>query len=555
MKWYKAVIAVLLLAGATAITLAGLRDRPPPAIEVTTALARRGTIVRTVTGAGKVQAATTVKISSNLSGDLTELLVKEADRVQRGQVLGRIDRRRFEAAAKQALAAQSAARAEVQLAQVEQDRARAERERVAALVDKGLASRAELERAQADLDAAAARLDSARQRFAQAGAAVEEAQNDVAKTTLVSPIDGTVIELNREVGERVRGSDFSEDVVMVIAALAAMEAEIEVGEHEVIYLRTGQPAEVSIDALEGQSFPGTVVEIAQKGLVKNAGTEAEVTTFPITVALTERPPRVLPAMSAEVRIEAEIHHDAVIVPIQAVTVRPAKSLPEEPGPGTGPAQGDGSGTAGTASGKGEAAAAGEASTAAAGTATAGAGTGVNAGAAEGKSPPSAPSTTGSKSPRLSALAKVVFTVDEQGVAHVRRVQTGISSDSEIEILAGLAPGEKVVEGPYRTLTKDLKDGDRVKEAKGKDDSAKEKGKKDGAPPAAATGQPVAEQEQGAATARDGQGGVAATARDGQAAPPVAREGEGGVTATARDGQAAPPETREGEGGVADPGQE
>ncbi len=144
------------------------------------------------------------------------------------------------------------------------------------------------------------------------------------KTTLTSPIDGNVIELSREVGERVRGSDFSEDVVMTIAALSAMEVKIEVGEHEVVHLKTGQPAEVTLDALEGESFQGSVVEIAQKALIKNPGTEAEVTTFPVTVALDSRPPGVLPGMSAEVRISAETHNDAVLVPIQAVTVRSEK---------------------------------------------------------------------------------------------------------------------------------------------------------------------------------------------------------------------------------------
>ena len=110
MKWWKAVIAGVLFLGAAAITVGGLKERPPPTKEVQVAKVRKGTITRTITGAGKVQAATTVKISSNLSGDLTELLVKEGDRVAKGQVLGRIDRRRFEASVKQALASQNAAR-------------------------------------------------------------------------------------------------------------------------------------------------------------------------------------------------------------------------------------------------------------------------------------------------------------------------------------------------------------------------------------------------------------------------------------------------------------
>src|SRR3954469_23152063 len=138
MKWWKVLIAAVLLLGAVAITIGGLRERPAPASQVTFANAKKGTITRTISGAGKVQAATTVKISSNLSGDLTELSVAAGDHVTKGQVLGRIDRKRFEAGARQAQAAQSASKAEVQVAMVDLDRTAAELKRVSALVEKGI---------------------------------------------------------------------------------------------------------------------------------------------------------------------------------------------------------------------------------------------------------------------------------------------------------------------------------------------------------------------------------------------------------------------------------
>ncbi|MFZ5469985.1 MAG: efflux RND transporter periplasmic adaptor subunit [Myxococcota bacterium] len=410
MTWWKAVIAAVLFLSAAAITVAGVRERPAPPVEVQAATAKRAAITRTITGAGKVQAATTVKISSNLSGDLTELLVKVGDRVTKGQVLGRIDRRRFEAAMKQAAAAQSAGRADMQLSQVEVDRSTAEHARVEGLVQKGMASTAELERARADRDAAQARLASSRERHAQASAGLEEAQTNLSKTTLASPIDGTVIEVTREVGERVRGSDFNEDVVMTIAALAAMEVRIEVGEHEVVHLAATQKADVAIDALEGQTFAGEVVEIAQKANIRNQGTENEVTSFPVTVALPVRPPGVLPGMSAELRIAAEMRENTVVVPVQAVTVRPEKSLSDAAGP--------------------------------------------------------VESTTSlAATKKTETLAKVVFVIDGENRVRARRVRTGIASDTEVEIVEGLQEGDRVVEGPYRTLAKELKDGDRVEELK------------------------------------------------------------------------------------------
>jgi HlyD family secretion protein len=407
MKWWKAVIAGALFLGAAGITAGGLRERPPPTKEVQISKVRKGTITRTITGAGKVQAATTVKISSNLSGDLIELAVKDGDAVKKGQVLGKLDRRRYEASVKQAAASQSASRAEVEVTQVEVTRTKQDLGRVEELAKKGMASAAEVEQARSAYETAEARLSAARQRYARDSAVLEQAQSDLSKTTLTSPIDGNVIELSREVGERVRGSDFNEDVVMVIAALNAMEVKFEVGEHEVVHLKNGQPAEISLDALEGQTFAGSVVEIAQRALIKNPGTEAEVTTFPVTVALDSRPPGVLPGMSAEARISAETHNDAVLVPIQSVTVRPEKTLPDH------------------------------------------------------KEPVEGEAITAKR--KTEALAKVVFVVDGDNKAQIRRVRTGIASDTELEILEGLQDGDRVVEGPYRTLSKELGHGDIVRE--------------------------------------------------------------------------------------------
>lgn len=278
------------------------------------------------------------------------------------------------------------------------------------LAGRGLSSQAEVETAQSSLASARARVAALGDRVSQQQAVLDEAQNNLAKTTLVSPIDGTVIERTREIGERVRGSDFNEDVVMTLAALASMEVKIEVGEHEVVHLAIDQHADVKVDALEGQTFEGRVVEIAQKALIRNQGSEQETTSFPVTVALTSRPPGVMPGMSAEVRITAEQRDSAVVVPVQAVTVRPEASLKDLPVP------------------------------------------------VEGK-PIQAKGKTGER------FAKVVFVVGKDQRVTLRRVRTGIASDTDIEIVEGLEEGERVVEGPYRTLAKELKDGDAVEEVK------------------------------------------------------------------------------------------
>ena len=410
MTWWKMLIAALIVAAVGGITFAGLREKPPPATEVQFGKVKKGPITRTVTGAGKVEAATTVKISSNLSGDLVELPVKVGDTVVKGQVLAKLDKRRVEASVRQASASWSAAKSEMATVQVEIDRLSRELERVTGLVDKGLASKAEQERANSDLASSKSRLASQADRAAQAAAVMEEAANNLAKTTLFSPIDGNVIEVTREVGERVRGSDFNEDVVMTLAALHAMEVKIEVGEHEVVHLVIGQKADIKIDAFEGQTFEGTVVEIAQKALIRNPGTEQETTSFPVTVALVAKPDGVLPGMSAEVKVTAEQRESALTVPVQAVTVRPEKMLAD---------------TAANVEGN----------------------------------KLSAPK-------KGETFAKIVFVVDAEKKVHARRVKTGISSDTDIEIVEGLVEGDEIIEGPYRTLAKDLKEGDLVEEQQG-----------------------------------------------------------------------------------------
>jgi HlyD family secretion protein len=413
------IIGVLLLGAIGGITYSGLKPKPPKPTEVSLAKVGKESITRSVSAAGKLASATTVKINSNLSGDLVELNVKVGDKVTHGQVLARIDPTRYKAQVKSDMAAVSAAQAEIEVEKVAVAHADAELARIQALAQKGLSSAAEVEQGKANLDGEKAKLASAEQRAGQAQGQLEQSKDLLSKTTLASPIDGEVIELDRQLGERVRGSDFSEDVVMVLATLSQMEVRVEVGEHEVVYLQTGNKADVELDALEGKRFPGQVIEIGQNAIIRNPGTEAEVTSFPIRVALDNRPPGALPGMSATVHVATETHPSALVVPIQAVTVRPEKMIAKPTGPSETQVK-------------------------------------IN--------PPPEQGT-----PSKNELAKVVFMVHD-GKAQLRRVKVGLSSDTSVEILEGLNEGDEVIEGPYRTLAKEIKDGDAVVEAKGNNSS-------------------------------------------------------------------------------------
>jgi HlyD family secretion protein len=415
MSWPRRVIAALFVLAVAAVVAASLRPRLEPPVPVQIGEARRGPITRIVTAAGKLQAATEVKLSSNISGDLLALDAHEGDVVKKGQFLGRIDSRRYDEQVRQQEALRASAAADAKLEQVRVDQVRSELARVERLGKSGNASDAELDTARSNLNVEMARLLAAQEKIAQADAALREARHWQSLTTLVAPMDGVITKREKQVGERVRGSDFSEDVIVVISTLSKMEVKVEVGEHEVVYVKEGDPAEIEIDAIPDRKFPAQVVEVARNATVKNAGTEAEVTTFFVRLALTQPVPGALPGMSAQASISTDTRDDAVVVPIQAVTVRTEKEIAAVPG---GPAP---------------------------------------------EAAPAAPAPPGKKA-RRDPAKKVVFVVKD-GAAQARPVETGLASDTEIEIVSGVAAGDKVVEGPYRVLSRELANGRRVEQQK------------------------------------------------------------------------------------------
>src|SRR5512136_205883 len=414
MSWTKRIIAAVFVLAVVGIVAASLMPKKDPPVAVQTSAVRKGPITRKVAAAGKLQAATQVKLSSNLSGDLLDLPVREGDKIKKGQYIGRIDSRRYEAQLHQREAMEQAARSDLSMEEVNLAKLDADVKRVERLVKADSASAAELERAVAERDGAVARVQAAKDRIRNATALLAEARYLLSFTTLVAPIDGILTSRLKQVGERVRGSDFNEDPIVIIATLSSMEMKVEVGEHEVVYLHEGDPAEIEIDAFPDRRFPAQVIEIAKNANVRNPGTETEVTTFPVRLALTANVPGALPGMSGQATISTETRDQALIVPLQAVTVRSEKQLaagkePVDGGPTADPAAGG----------------------------------------------------TVARRATRDPLQKVVFVI-EDGKARVRRVETGLASENDIELVSGVKEGEVVVEGPYKLLSRELADGKPVK---------------------------------------------------------------------------------------------
>ena len=394
------LLALIILVAVGLATARGLRPHPPPPADVTTTLVKRQDLTHTVNAAGHLQARETVKVSSNVTGDLLSLSVREGDHVKSGQLLGQIDRRLGESQVAQyrgSVASAVALTAEIDAA-IAQDQKNLARTRK--LVAEGIASLSDLEKAETQLRLDEAKRATQQQLVAQNKGQLETALYNLSRATLTSPIEGTLLELYHKVGERIRGSDFSEDVVLLLGGLADMEVKAEVGEHEVVNLRVGNDATVTIDAIADKQFHGKVVAVGRNAQIKNPGTDAEVTTFFVRVGLDAPPEGGLPGMSAAVSIATATHAGALTVPIPAVTSRDPSTL-------------DG---------------------------------GVDAAAPAGGKP---------------KPVKVVF-VMKDGKAELRLVKTGIASRADVEITEGLAEGETVIDGPYRTLARELKDGQAVK---------------------------------------------------------------------------------------------
>jgi HlyD family secretion protein len=423
-RWILAAIVVAVVGFAT---VQGLKPHPPPSVEVSTTLSKRTTVTRLVTAAGHLQAVQTVKVSSNVTGDLVSLSVAEGNHVKMGQVLGQIDKRAYQAQVAQFRAAVASNKAQIDQINATVDQDHRDLARTQDLVTQNLEAASDLEKAQTTLKIDEGRLAAQKQQVQANQGQLESAVYSLSRTTLTAPLDGTILELDHKVGERIRGSDFSEDIVMLMGGLQDMEVKAEVGEHEVVAIKEGDEATIDVDAIADHQFHGKVTAVGRNAQIKNPGTDAEVTTFYVRVAVLDSTSSVLPGMSAAVSIATATRENVVTVPIQAVTSREAKKK-EANGPAL--------------EGKME--------------------------AKEGSPAPSGkPGDTAA--PTMAATGKpkpvkVVFVLKD-GKAEMREVKVGIASRTDVEILSGVNEGEQIVDGPYRTLARELQDGQSVEKKK------------------------------------------------------------------------------------------
>jgi HlyD family secretion protein len=318
MKKTLIVIGVVIILAL--VIWASTRDSGPRGTEVEIESAEIRTVSARVKATGEITPEKRVAISAKVVGEIINLPVVEGQEVTTGQLLLEIERDLYESARNQARAALRQSEVSVRRQEVQLANAELNLRRTRELIDDGLVSQEALDAAQLAVDTAEVELEAQQQAVEQYRSALQRSQDDLARTTIRSPMDGTIIQLNAEQGETVvpGSTNLPGSVIMTVADMSVLLAEVEVSEVDVINIELGQEAEVTVDALGGDPQEGHVVEIATSGRKDPAqGT----IRFAVKVALDDPDPALRPAMTAKVDILTATSEDAVTVPVQAVVKR------------------------------------------------------------------------------------------------------------------------------------------------------------------------------------------------------------------------------------------
>jgi len=425
-------IIILLIIGVVlvALTLVAVFKKRAPVVAVQTEKVARHSLTNIVVANGQIQPVLKVTISPEVNGEIIELPVKEGQQVNKGDLLVKINPDVYVAAVNQAKAGYEAALATKMSAQANLEKAQADYKRNATLFEVKLLSESDFVGFKAARDVAKAQLDSADDQVNVAKAQVDNAEEQLAKTTITSPLTGTITDLNSEVGERVLGMTYNLGTsIMTVSDLNRIEARVDVGEMDVVGIIPGQKAQLEVDAFKDRKFTGIVTAVANSALGSgtsgtlgsSSGNQSQqAIQFEIRIRVNEKELAFRPGMSVTAEIETEYRTNALTVPLASVTTRPVK-----PELKADPVKEDGTNsTVATKSGTNAVTAV--------------------ANAKEGAKP-----------------ADVVFVVQGDHVKAMP-VKIGFCDDNYWEITDGLTNGQEIVSGGYRAVGHDLQDGSKIK---------------------------------------------------------------------------------------------
>jgi len=433
----KILIGVGIVAVGGAIAFANVKFKRQEGLSVTTEAIQKRRLESIVSASGKVQAKRFVNISADTSGRVTELAVNEGDRVKKGQFLLQIDPRNLRTRVQSGEASFAASRSQLEqmklameasrvALQQAEDNARRQRE----LSKQGLTTREALERAEAELKTRQAdmktqeqQLKTQQHRLQQESATLESARFDFNKVRIESPIDGIVTRRNIEAGETAIIGTMNNPgtILLTIADMSVMEAEVDVDETDIPSVELGQKAKITIDAVQGKTFTARVTEIGNSPIqTPGQQSSAAATNFRVVLTLDGEIPGVRPGFTCTADITTATRETALAVPIQATTVREVvvdekENVIRDPQP-------------------------------------------------EGGKRPSRTTVQAAElKPGQSRKELEGVFVIRDGRAEFVPVKTGIAGDKYFEVLSGLKEGDRVITGPFQSV-RELRDGAIVKDS-------------------------------------------------------------------------------------------
>lgn len=403
----KIIIIILALLVVFTIVIGNINKNNVKPINVQIEKVEQDKIVQMVNASGSLSPVIQVRKSSKVSARIINITVKEGDLVQEGQLLVELDRTRYEAAYDMTVSGLESSKANYK-------KVKNELKRSQELFNSNLISESELESAKATSEIAKSQVD-------QAKASLKQAKDDLDQTRIISSMAGKVTLLNKEIGEMAVGSTFQEDVILIISDMSRMEVQVNIDETDIVDINIGDTTKIEIDALPDTVFTGIVSEIAHSATIKGQGTQEQVTSFQVKIDVLGQDKRFRPGMSSTVDIITDTKNNALVIPIQALTVRKAED--------------------------------------------------------------DSLNVKNKKNESLEVVFVVNKKEDEKKsglfssnksnlFAEQREVKVGISSDTHFEVKSGLELGEEIVIGSYKAISKELKDNSPLEISDNKDKGEK-----------------------------------------------------------------------------------
>jgi len=405
-----AIIALLIVLSKTGVI--GNKDKGK-SVEIANVNAT--TIVETVSATGKIQPEIEVKIASMVSGEIIALPIKEGQVVKKGDLLVKINPDLYTSGLNRSVANLSGTKSGLTQADASYKEAKANYDRNKTLFEKGIISKSDWDKSVASFEVAKANKQSAYFNVQSASATVNEARDNLGRTTIYAPADGTISVLNVELGERVLGTQqMAGTEILRVANLNNMEVEVDVNENDIVKIKVGDEAKVEVDAYLKKQFKGIVTSISNSA--SSTLTADQVTNFKVKVRILKESYQDLlegkpatyspfrPGMTATVDIITKTRTNVLAVPISSVVVKSDT-------------------------------------------------TAVKGFKVEDEDEKKA-------APKSEKKLECVF-VKVGDKAKIRIIKTGIQDDTNIEVLSGLKKGDVVITGPFATVSKDLNSGDKV----------------------------------------------------------------------------------------------